>query len=87
MSLWKKPAAIDSVGYRSFLAAAKQAVNVGLSVMPGTQYRFDRRFVASYRKVQEELIGNIVSGYVYYHTGRDQFIVRSTGMDGYGIYD
>ena len=72
----EKPAAIDSVGYRSFLAAAKQAVNVGLSVMPGTQYRFDRRFVASYRKVQEELIGNIVSGYVYYHTGRDQFIVR-----------
>ncbi|MCD7852119.1 MAG: Gfo/Idh/MocA family oxidoreductase [Parabacteroides sp.] len=36
----EKPAAIDSVGYRSFLAASKQAVNVGLSVLPGTQYAF-----------------------------------------------
>ena len=43
--------------------------------MPGTQYRFARPFVASYQKVQEGLIGRIISGYVYYHTGRDQFIV------------
>ena len=72
----EKPAAIDPVGYRSFLVAAKQAVNVGLNILPGTQYRFDRRFVSSYRKIQEGLIGNIISGYVYYHTGRDQYIIR-----------
>lgn len=72
----EKPAAIDPVGYRTFLAAAKQAVNMGVNVMPGTQYHFDRRFVASYQKVQEGLIGKIISGYVYYHTGRDQYIIR-----------
>lgn len=72
----EKPAAIDAVGYRAFIAAAKQAVNMGLNVLPGTQYHFDRPFVASYQKVQEGLIGQIVSGYVYYHTGRDQYIVR-----------
>lgn len=72
----EKPAAIDPVGYRTFLAAAKQAVNVGLSILPGTQYHFDRPFVASFRKVQEGMIGRIISGYVYYHTGRDQYIVR-----------
>ena len=72
----EKPAAIDPVGYRTFLAAAKQAANTGINIMPGTQYHFDRRFVASYQKVQEGLIGQIISGYVYYHTGRDQYIIR-----------
>ena len=36
----EKPAAIDSVGYRSFLAAAKQAVNVGLSGYAGDSVSF-----------------------------------------------
>ena len=72
----EKPAAIDPAGYRTFVAAARQAVNTGINVLPGTQYHFDRPFVTSYRKVQEGLIGSIISGYAYYHTGRDQYIVR-----------
>lgn len=59
----EKPAAIDAVGYRTFLAAVRQAVNTGLSVLPGTQYHFDRPFVASYQKIQEGLIGKIESAY------------------------
>ncbi|MDR2913645.1 MAG: Gfo/Idh/MocA family oxidoreductase [Tannerella sp.] len=72
----EKPAGIDPVGYRTFLMGARQAVSRRLNVLPGTQYRFDRPFVASYQKVQEGLIGRIISGYVYYHTGRDQYMVR-----------
>ncbi|KMM31458.1 hypothetical protein ACM15_22430 [Parabacteroides goldsteinii] len=72
----EKPAAIDPAGYRTFVAAARQAANTGINILPGTQYHFDRPFVASYQKVQEGLIGSIISGYAYYHTGRDQYIVR-----------
>ena len=72
----EKPAAIDPHGYRTFLTSARQALSRGLNVLPGTQYRFDRPFVASYQKVQEGLIGKIVSGRVYYHTGSDQYVVR-----------
>ncbi|MDR2039403.1 MAG: Gfo/Idh/MocA family oxidoreductase [Bacteroidales bacterium] len=75
----EKPAAIDPTGYRTFLASARQAYSRGLNVLPGTQYRFDRPFVASYRKIQEGWIGSIVSGYVFYHTGSDQYIVRQPG--------
>ncbi|MDR0713111.1 MAG: Gfo/Idh/MocA family oxidoreductase [Bacteroidales bacterium] len=72
----EKPAAIDATGYRTFVSASRQALSMGLSILPGTQYHFDRPFVASYQKIQEGMIGRIVSGSVYYHTASDQYIIR-----------
>ena len=65
----EKPAAIDAAGYRTFMAAIRQAASSGLNVMTGTQRHHQRGYVESYRKVQQGYIGQIVSGNVYWNQG------------------
>jgi len=75
----EKPAAIDAVGYRSFMMSARQAKTRGLNLMNGAQYHWDRPFVESYKMIQAGYIGKIVSGFVYYNTGNEQFMNRQPG--------
>ena len=72
----EKPAAIDAVGYRTFVVTLKQAKSKGLNVMNGAQYHWHRPFVESYKKVQEGYIGKILTGNVFYNTGNEQFLKR-----------
>jgi predicted dehydrogenase len=75
----EKPACIDAASYRTFMTAIKQAGSKGQSVLTGTQYHHDRRFVASYQKIQEGLIGDIASGAVYYNTSLGSPVSRQPG--------
>ncbi|MDR0836061.1 MAG: Gfo/Idh/MocA family oxidoreductase [Tannerella sp.] len=75
----EKPACVDSAGYRTFMAAIKQAVAKGQSVLTGTQYHHDRPFAASYLKIQEGLLGDIISGSVYYNTSAIPPVKRQPG--------
>jgi len=72
----EKPAAIDPVGYRTFMVALKQAKSKGLNVLNGAQYHWDRPFVESYKMIQAGYIGRILSGNVFYNTGKEQIISR-----------
>ena len=72
----EKPAAIDPVGYRTFMLALRQARSKGLNVMNGAQYHWERPFVESYKMIQAGLIGKILSGNVAYNTGNEQYIKR-----------
>ncbi len=72
----EKPAAIDPVGYRTFLVALKQAKSKGLNLMNGAQYHWHRPFVESYKMIQAGYIGKILTGNVFYNTGNEQFIKR-----------
>ena len=72
----EKPAAIDAVGYRTFITALRQAKSKGLNVMNGAQYHWDRPFVESYRMIQAGYIGKILSGNVFYNTANESFIRR-----------
>ena len=69
----EKPAAIDAVGYRTFMMAVKQAQAKGLCIVTGTQRHHDRGYVESYRKVQEGYIGRITSANVYWNQGHVDF--------------
>jgi predicted dehydrogenase len=63
----EKPVAVDPVGARSVIATSKKAVAQGLSVITGTQRHHQRCYIEGYKQVQSGLIGEIVSGNVYWN--------------------
>jgi predicted dehydrogenase len=72
----EKSAAIDAVGYRTFMVGLKQAQAKGLCVVTGTQRHHDRNYNESYRRVQEGYIGRITSGNVYWNQGHMDYKCR-----------
>ena len=73
----EKPAAIDAVGFRTFMMAIRQAQSKGLCIVTGTCWRHCHRgYIESYKKVQEGYIGRITSGNVYWNQGHMNFARR-----------
>ena len=68
-SFLEKPIAVDPKGYRTIMAAAKQAQAKGLSVVTGTQRHHQRCYVEAFKKIQEGIIGEITGGNVYWNQG------------------
>jgi len=75
----EKPAAIDAVGYRTYMMAVRQAQTNGLCFVTGTQRHHHRGYIESYKKVQEGYIGRITSGAVYWNQGHFDFRRRAAG--------
>ena len=63
----EKPVCVDPVGARSIFASAKKAETQGLCVVTGTQRHHQRSYVESFKQIQSGLIGEIVSGNVYWN--------------------
>ncbi|MBR6859057.1 MAG: Gfo/Idh/MocA family oxidoreductase [Bacteroidales bacterium] len=78
-SFLEKPVCVDSKGYRTMMAAAKQAEAKGLSVVTGTQRHHERPYVAAFQKIQEGLIGRITGGNVYWNQGMLWYRERQKG--------
>ena len=58
-SFMEKPIAVDAKGYRTIMAAAKQAQAKNLSVVTGMQRHHERRYVEANKQIQAGLIGEI----------------------------
>ncbi len=78
-SFLEKPVAVDPKGYRQIMATAKQAEARGLCVVTGTQRHHQRAYVESFKKIQEGMIGEIVSGNVYWNQGMLWYRERQQG--------
>jgi predicted dehydrogenase len=63
----EKPLCVDPAGARSIFASAKKAESQGLCVVTGTQRHHQRSYVESFKQIQSGLIGEIVSGNVYWN--------------------
>lgn len=72
----EKPASVDAVGTRKVLSACKTAQANNLSIITGTQRHHTPSYVESYRRVREGMIGDIVSGNVYWNQGGPWFVNR-----------
>jgi predicted dehydrogenase len=66
-SFLEKPIFVDAVGYRTVMAAARQAAAKNLCVIAGTQRHHQRNYVESYKKIMEGAIGEITGGAVYWN--------------------
>lgn len=78
-SFLEKPVAVDPKGYRTVMAAAKQAQAKGLCVVCGTQRHHQRPYVEAFRKIQEGYIGEITGGNVYWNQGMLWYRNREKG--------
>ena len=78
-SFLEKPVAVDAKGYRTMMAAAKQAQAKGLCVVCGTQRHHQRPYVTAFRKIQEGYIGEITGGNVYWNQGMLWYRNREKG--------
>ncbi|MGM9766956.1 MAG: Gfo/Idh/MocA family protein [Candidatus Cryptobacteroides sp.] len=78
-SFLEKPVAVDAKGYRTVMAAAKQAQAKGLCVVCGTQRHHERPYVEAFRKIQEGYIGEITGGNVYWNQGMLWYRNREKG--------
>ena len=78
-SFLEKPVAVDAKGYRTVMAAAKQAQAKGLCVVCGTQRHHQRPYVEAFRKIQEGYVGEITGGNVYWNQGMLWYRNREKG--------
>jgi predicted dehydrogenase len=65
----EKPVAVDPAAIRRFLAAAKEAQSLGLSLVAGTQRRHQKEYVEGVAKVRDGSIGEVLAGRVYWCGG------------------
>ncbi|MBI5092074.1 MAG: Gfo/Idh/MocA family oxidoreductase [Candidatus Hydrogenedentes bacterium] len=65
----EKPVAVDPTGIRQFMAAAKEAQSLGLSLVAGTQRRHQKEYVETIEKLRDGAIGDILAGRVYWCGG------------------
>lgn len=66
-SFLEKPILVDPAGYRTVIAASKQADAKKLCVVTGTQRRHQRSYVESFKQIQAGVIGEITGGNVYWN--------------------
>lgn len=65
----EKPVAVDPVGVRKVLDAAKRADEKGLSVVAGTQRRHEACYLEAMKRVQDGAIGDITGASCYWNMG------------------
>ncbi|MCE1198816.1 MAG: Gfo/Idh/MocA family oxidoreductase [Marinilabiliales bacterium] len=75
----EKPVCVDGPGARSIMATAKKAESQGLVVVTGTQRHHQRKYVESFQQIQKGLIGEIVSGCVYWNQSMLWYRNRENG--------
>ena len=66
----EKPIAVDPVGIRQVLAAAKMADAAGLKVVTGTQRRHEHSYIDLYKQLEQNAIGKITGANVYWNGGK-----------------
>jgi predicted dehydrogenase len=66
----EKPIAVDPVGIRQVLAAAKMADAAGLKVVTGTQRRHQHKYLNVYKELSNNAIGKLTTAEVYWNGGQ-----------------
>jgi predicted dehydrogenase len=71
---------VDPAGYRICLEAHDKAVQQGLAIVTGTQYRRQANYVAAVEQIRQGAIGDIVSATTRYCTEGTWYRGRQPGM-------
>ena len=65
----EKPVCVDPAGYRICLEAHGKAVDKGLGIVTGTQYRRQKNYIAAVEQIRQGTIGEIIGGTSRFCTG------------------
>jgi predicted dehydrogenase len=77
---FEKPVAVDPVGCRRVLAAAKMAKEKGLAMVTGTQRRHQGQYLETVKRIQDGMIGEPLHMSVYWNGGGIWFRKPEPGM-------
>ena len=77
----EKPVCVDAFGAQMCLAAAKLADEKKLKVVVGLQRHYDRKYRETIQKIREGLVGDIISGQVYWNGGGIWYRGRKPDMN------
>ena len=69
----EKPGAVDPVGVRSLLKSAAMADEKGLSIVVGTQQRWQPQYREIMRRIHDGELGELVGGQAYWHWGQSKW--------------
>jgi len=76
----EKPVATDPAGVRSVIASAEEAERQGLSIVAGTQRRHEQCYLEAMKRVQDGMLGEVVSARCYWNQGGLWVKQRGAGM-------
>jgi myo-inositol 2-dehydrogenase/D-chiro-inositol 1-dehydrogenase len=76
----EKPSCVDPAGYRICLEAHAKAMEKGLGIVTGTQYRRQANYIGAVDEIRKGTIGEIVSGTTRYCSGGIWYRGRKEGM-------
>ena len=65
----EKPAAVDPVGIRTVMVAARQATAAGLTIVTGNQRRHQRDYWEAYLQIKNGAIGEVLSATAHWNQG------------------
>ena len=69
----EKPGAVDPVGIRSLLESAKIADQKGISIVVGTQQRWQPQYQELIKRIHDGKLGDIVGGQAYWNWGSSKW--------------
>ncbi len=65
----EKPVAVDPVGCRRFIEAARKSKAMGVAVVAGTQRRHQQSYVDTIKRIHDGEMGELVGGQCYWNGG------------------
>jgi predicted dehydrogenase len=80
---FEKPVAVDPVGVRKVMEYGKKAKEKNLAVVTGTQRRHQKPYVETIGAIHDGVMGQVLSGRVYWNGNRPWFRERKPGMTDY----
>jgi predicted dehydrogenase len=75
----EKPVAVDPVGARAIMAAARMADAAGLKVVTGTQRHHQRDYVTTFEHIRAGAIGELVAANCYWNQSQLWHVARQAG--------
>ena len=69
----EKPGAVDPVGVRSLLASAELADRKRLSIVVGTQQRWQPQYLELIKRIHDGRLGDVVGGQAYWNWGHSKW--------------
>ena len=69
----EKPGAVDPVGVRSLLASAELADRNRLSIVVGTQQRWQPQYLELIKRIHDGRLGDVVGGQAYWNWGHSKW--------------
>jgi predicted dehydrogenase len=69
----EKPGAVDPVGIRSLLASAELAEKKKLSIVVGTQQRWQPQYLELIKRIHDGRLGDVVGGQAYWNWGSSKW--------------